>query len=54
MNGEYLSIETAKELADLKNRIKKALEFIEKDYIAIGKYDKIKLIKILRGTYTGR
>lgn len=54
MKGEYLSLETAKQLVDLKNRIENAIEFIEKDYIAIGKYDKIKLIKILRGTYTGR
>lgn len=51
MNGEYLSLETAKQMVDLKNRIEKALDYLQKDYIAIGEWDKKNLIKILRGRY---
>ena len=50
MNGEILSLETAKQLVDLKNRIENALQYIQKDNIALGEYDKKRLIKILRGT----
>lgn len=50
MNGEILSLDTAKQLVDLKNRIENALQYIQKDNIALGEYDKKQLIKILRGT----
>lgn len=54
MNGEILSLETAKELADLRKRVDMALKYIQKDNIALGSFDKVRLIKILRGTDYGR
>lgn len=54
MKGEILSLETAKEIQDLRSRLDKALKYIQKDSIALGSFDKIQLIKILRGTDNGR
>ena len=50
MNGEFISLSTAKELVDLKNRIDKALDYLQKEHIAIGEWERKNLIKILRGT----
>lgn len=53
MNSEYISLETAKELHILREKIKKAIKYIEKPDVALGSYDKMQLLKILRGDDNG-
>ena len=53
MNSEYISLETARELHILREKIKKTIKYIEKPDVALGSYDKMQLLKILRGDNNG-